>query len=202
MLPKWHSRYFHTKYAFSALNKLKGKVVDIGAGQGGITRALALSLPDLKFYACDNDYKKLEVFAGLRERIVLRRGDACNLPYKSRYFDAVVMFDVLEHLEDPPKAISEVSRVLKKQGVFHLVVPCEGDIWTIDGVINKLGINLKKDPIGHINQFTFRQVSNEFDTHGFKIKDVKYSYHFIYQVVSFLYFLRTKLLFKGLKRSI
>jgi 2-polyprenyl-6-hydroxyphenyl methylase / 3-demethylubiquinone-9 3-methyltransferase len=45
-------------------------------------------------------------------------GSGENLQFESGSFDAVVCCDVLEHVNDLPKVISEVSRVLKTGGIF------------------------------------------------------------------------------------
>jgi 2-polyprenyl-6-hydroxyphenyl methylase/3-demethylubiquinone-9 3-methyltransferase len=45
-------------------------------------------------------------------------GVAENLPYEENTFDAVVCFDVLEHVEDWKKVIGEIYRVLNKNGIF------------------------------------------------------------------------------------
>jgi 2-polyprenyl-6-hydroxyphenyl methylase / 3-demethylubiquinone-9 3-methyltransferase len=42
-----------------------------------------------------------------------------TLPYSSGSFDAVFCCDVLEHVQDLPKVIAEISRVLKDNGVFY-----------------------------------------------------------------------------------
>ncbi len=42
--------------------------------------------------------------------------DAHNLPFDDESFDIVLSVDVLEHLRDPRQAISEMKRVLKKEG--------------------------------------------------------------------------------------
>ena len=41
-----------------------------------------------------------------------------NIPFPSGSFDVVLCCDVLEHVYDLPKVISEISRVLKKDGIF------------------------------------------------------------------------------------
>jgi 2-polyprenyl-6-hydroxyphenyl methylase/3-demethylubiquinone-9 3-methyltransferase len=41
-----------------------------------------------------------------------------NLPYPDDYFDAVVCVDVLEHVADLNKVLTEVARVLKPGGLF------------------------------------------------------------------------------------
>ncbi len=46
------------------------------------------------------------------------KGTGEQLPYPNNSFDCVFCCDVLEHVNDLPKVISEISRVLKPQGVF------------------------------------------------------------------------------------
>ena len=46
------------------------------------------------------------------------KGTGENLPYANNAFDCVFCCDVLEHVQDLPKVISEIARVLKPNGVF------------------------------------------------------------------------------------
>jgi SAM-dependent methyltransferase len=43
--------------------------------------------------------------------------------FRDSTFDTVLMFDLLEHLESPHRAIEEVKRILKPSGVVYLTVP-------------------------------------------------------------------------------
>ena len=45
-------------------------------------------------------------------------GSGENLPFTNNSFDVVLCCDVLEHVQDLPKVITEISRVLKNGGVF------------------------------------------------------------------------------------
>jgi SAM-dependent methyltransferase len=47
-----------------------------------------------------------------------RSVDLSELPYSESYFDAVVAFGVVEHLEHPADLVGEIKRVLKKDGVL------------------------------------------------------------------------------------
>ena len=49
--------------------------------------------------------------------------DACQLPYENNMFDIVAAFDVIEHIEDDQRAISEILRVLKPGGQLIFTVP-------------------------------------------------------------------------------
>jgi SAM-dependent methyltransferase len=50
-------------------------------------------------------------------------GDARRLPFDDRAFDAVTLFDVLEHIEDDALAAREALRVTRPQGVVLVSTP-------------------------------------------------------------------------------
>ena len=50
--------------------------------------------------------------------ITYDQGTGEQLPYADESFDSVFCCDVLEHVRDLPKVISEISRVLKPNGIF------------------------------------------------------------------------------------
>ncbi len=49
--------------------------------------------------------------------------DITRLPFRESCFDTVLSFEVLEYIMDTGKAISEISRVLKPEGLFIFSVP-------------------------------------------------------------------------------
>lgn len=62
--------------------------------------------------------------------------DMQNLSYEDNGFDFVISDQVIEHLEDPQKAIQESYRVLKKDGItihttcfINYIHPCPKDFW-------------------------------------------------------------------------
>lgn len=57
-------------------------------------------------------------------------GDLLNIPLTDGELDGVVLTEVLEHCEDPFKAISEVRRVLKPGGLLFVTSPF---IWSWHG---------------------------------------------------------------------
>lgn len=61
-------------------------------------------------------------------RLMLVQGDAMNLPFKEESFDVVTAFEVIEHLDDPQKALGQIKRVLKTGGVALISTP-RRDLW-------------------------------------------------------------------------
>jgi SAM-dependent methyltransferase len=49
--------------------------------------------------------------------------DVCSMPFPAESFDLVISFAILEHVEDPGQAVSEIARVLKKGGTaYHTII--------------------------------------------------------------------------------
>jgi len=157
-------------------------VLDVGCGNGEITSALLRVNKKLIIKGCDNNRTAKPPFP-------IVYADVHKLPFKNSHFESVLMFDVLEHIKEPKKVIAEISRVLKRGSMFHLVVPCEADLTTIDGWLKlAFKVNLKAKPIGHINQFKHKEILDLLKASDFEIGSVYYSYHFLYQLLSFMYF--------------
>lgn len=58
-----------------------------------------------------------------KDKFVFSLADATNLPFGDKSFDAVVSFDVVEHILDDKQFISEAFRVCKKGGYLVLGTP-------------------------------------------------------------------------------
>jgi len=50
-------------------------------------------------------------------------GDAPHLPFADAVFDTVLLFDVLEHLQQPDASLAEACRVLRPQGTLVARIP-------------------------------------------------------------------------------
>ncbi len=55
--------------------------------------------------------------------VQLEIGDATNLQFTENYFDMVFSYHSLEHIPNYKKALSEINRVLKKEGLCFFGVP-------------------------------------------------------------------------------
>jgi SAM-dependent methyltransferase len=49
-------------------------------------------------------------------------------PWPDHFFDRIVSIHVLEHLRNLPAALTEIRRLLKVDGTFDVVLPCEGGL--------------------------------------------------------------------------
>jgi SAM-dependent methyltransferase len=98
------------------------QTLEIGAGTGS-------HVP----FEPDGDYVALEASSDLAAQIPRRDGLSVvvadcesRLPWDDDTFDRVIAIHLLEHLYNLPAALDEVARVLRPDGVFAVVIPCEG----------------------------------------------------------------------------
>ncbi|MDP4039336.1 MAG: class I SAM-dependent methyltransferase [Candidatus Pacearchaeota archaeon] len=102
----------------SCAPKIKGVVLDVGAGTTPYKKLFKFE----KYITLDNhSYSGIDITADITKRIPLNNGS----------IDSVVCFQVLEHVKNPKKAVSEIHRVLKKNGVCllttHMAAPLHGE---------------------------------------------------------------------------
>lgn len=99
-------------YILKYLPKItKGKLLDCGAGQGEYKE-----LAELK------GYKYTGIDTEPRADFVTK-ADVCELPFNNNEFDVVISVDLLEHVKDHHKAVKEMSRVLKPDGLIIIHFP-------------------------------------------------------------------------------
>jgi len=113
--------YVRVPYFARHLN-ISGKILDIGCGGGLVTEELAVM--GFSITGMDMSENSLRQAGRHAEKSAVAldvnyvQGNALHLPFSDGSFDGVVISDVLEHIEDLPRSISEISRVLRPGGVL------------------------------------------------------------------------------------
>ncbi len=113
----------------SRFNLTEGKILDFGCGwgtdlifclkKGYNAFGIDVSKDKAKFHVLrvqTKNYPKIWL-----ERFILSEGE--DLPFKSETFDFVYSNQVIEHVKEPEKCISEIFRVLKKGGILYIRAP-------------------------------------------------------------------------------
>ena len=115
------------KYFEGNVNVSGGIILDLGCGFGGRTLAYQ-QLTGNTFVGVDIDSRAST--AGLQFARSMGSTDAFfaaavgeSLPFTSDSFDAVLCYDVLEHVQDLERTLAEVYRVLKPAGLLLTVFP-------------------------------------------------------------------------------
>ncbi|MFJ7209771.1 methyltransferase domain-containing protein [Streptomyces sp. NPDC098789] len=103
-----------------------GTAVDVGCGNGAWTQQLALCTGSTGQAVGVEPHHGLRAIAVRRAEQAASRarfvaGDALALPFSSRSTDVVWCERVLQHLDEPGRAVAEISRVLRPGGRVALL---------------------------------------------------------------------------------
>ncbi len=114
-----------------AVAGLSGRVLEVGAGTGGNFSRYPPSVTEL--VATEPDPYMLERArkraAGLERPVELHEAPAEHLPFEDASFDAVVSMLVLCSVNDTPRALAEIKRVLKPGGELRFLEHVRYDGW-------------------------------------------------------------------------
>ena len=102
-----------------------GTCLEIGCGCGVGARIINESFAPAAIHAIDIDVAMLKAAQKRRKRTAwldiplhLLTADAQELPFPDHSFDAVFNYGIIHHLENWQQGVSEIARVLKKDGTF------------------------------------------------------------------------------------
>lgn len=176
LLPKKYGAVERFNHGFPAGLPVKSgsRTLEIGAGLGEHAKYEDLTRQD---YHC-LEYR--EEFCEQLRKVVPPEQVWCGdiqtrQGWSDQFFDRVVAIHVLEHLPNLPAALTEINRILKTDGVFDVVIPCEGGLahrmgrkFTAERLFRK---HFKMDftPIcrnEHVN--TYWEIIDELRAAGFK----------------------------------
>ncbi len=105
------------------------RVLEAGCGVGAQTVTLASNSPNAQFVSVDICLESLEKARALADsnglsNVQFQLADIFALPFEEENFDHVFVCHVLEHLQDPVRALLALRNVLKKGGSITVI---EGD---------------------------------------------------------------------------
>jgi 2-polyprenyl-3-methyl-5-hydroxy-6-metoxy-1,4-benzoquinol methylase len=112
------------------------------------------------------DYSKeaVEIANKNYPNLHILEGDIYKLKYKDNSFDLVICSEVLEHLEDPQKALRELARVSRR----YILLSVPNEPWFYLFNYTQWG----KD-IGHINKWSRNKFIKFINLEGYKVISVK-----------------------------
>jgi len=110
---------------FAEVLPRNASVLDVGSGDGSLAAAILRQRPDVRIEGVD-------VLVRPSTAIPVREFDGTHLPFANGAYDAVMLCDVIHHIDDSMPLLREVARVAAR----HVVIKdhfCESrlDLWTL-----------------------------------------------------------------------
>jgi ubiquinone/menaquinone biosynthesis C-methylase UbiE len=155
-----------------------GKVLDIGFGNGYlIGRFARQNIGD--FYGIEISGDMLKAGVKRNNKFVnqgklhLSKGTALDIPFENSFFDSVYTVNTVYFWSDLDKGLSEVSRVLKRNGIF------------INAFYSKQWLDKIKYTQYGFNKYIKEELENALIHNGFKIyKTVEIKENMSYCIIS------------------
>jgi ubiquinone/menaquinone biosynthesis C-methylase UbiE len=153
-------------------------VLDVGCGAGNVLAGIG----NCNIVGIDlSEYLLLKCRERLNGRGYLGIADAQCLPFKDSSFDRVICSEVIEHVVAPTLLLSEIARVMKKDGIVIFTIPNESRIVILRRLIYFTGLSkiffknrneLAEDGSDDINEWHLHY----FDRANFKYMLSRYFY--------------------------
>lgn len=135
------------------------KIIEVGAGTGSVAGMLAAnSYTDI---SAGEIYIKGLHYASTNGITKLFQFDILRTPFKN-HFDAVGIFDVLEHFEDDVLALRNIYDMLKEKGTVIATVPAYQWLWSQDDTM-----------AGHKRRYSHGSIKTLFSKCGFEIMEIR-----------------------------
>lgn len=149
------------------------KVIEIGAGTGNVSRYLKLK-GYAKIAVGEMHFKGLQYAKsyGISE---CYQFDLLRSPFKKE-FNAICLFDVLEHIDEDVKALENIRKMLIENGHVILTVPAHKWLWSRDDLI-----------AGHKRRYTKSMLIDKLEKIGLKVIVSRY---FFISIVPLLFLRR------------
>ena len=139
------------------------RILEVGCGPGESTRRILEMLDTQHLEASEFEQRLVDLHAQFGFPVPLRQESVYELQREDDEFDAVMLLEVLEHLEDFEAALKEIFRVAKHHVVIS--VPRE-PIWrTLNFARGKYWSDWGNTP-GHINHWSSRGITELVGQYG------------------------------------
>lgn len=106
-------------------SKPNTKILEIGAGTGSHLNFEKSNVLD--YYALEHNKDLSNQITKSFPNVHTIEGDCQQkFPFPDAFFDRIIAIHVLEHLDNLTYTLEEVQRTLQNNGIFTVVIPCEG----------------------------------------------------------------------------
>ena len=115
--------YLRAREIKTLLRRSPARILDIGCGRANLLQAFQAQGDDC--YGVEHPQFQPPEVSGIH---FFTAKDLAELHFEENFFDAVVIWHVLEHLPQPFAVLDEIQRILKPGGVLAVAVPNFGSL--------------------------------------------------------------------------
>ncbi len=113
-LQRWFIQNFEETLGREVKKLNVESILDAGAGEGFTLEYLRLKNIGRRYEGIDFLKKAVDIGNKVHPKIKLKEASIYEMPFKQNSFDLVMCTEVLEHLEEPKKALKEIFGVSRK----------------------------------------------------------------------------------------
>jgi len=173
-------------------------ILDMPCGRGFYLNMFRY-VSDCKLVGADLDWDvmlKAQCNVGHLPNLALNHASIYQLPYADNTFDAVILSEVLEHLDDDYAGLVEANRVLKPGGIVAITVPNADYPFLWDPINRTLqhlfGVHIQHGPLAgiwanHVKLYSRDELYDVVKRAGFCVEEERafthHSFPFIHNLV-------------------
>ncbi len=139
------------------------RILEIGSGQGFNSYILSKN-KKTQVIGIDISAEDIRISKERYPHVDFRKMSAEALRFNGNYFDEVYAMDVLEHVDNINKVVSEANRVLKKDGRFIINIPH----YATEAILIKIRPTYFKE-IHHVRVFQENELDDLLKKNGFAV---------------------------------
>lgn len=143
-------------------------ILDLGCGEGITLERLLRKFPERQVMGVDCSLENVGICE--HHRLPVRCGNAYELDFEDHSVDCFLFMEVVEHLDDPQKALGEIHRVLRRGGLLLLLFP--NDLLFKAARLVFFKFKEAFAPSGHVKQWTPVEMRGIVERAGFEVQEV------------------------------
>lgn len=141
-------------------------ILDVGCGTGTTLNSLR-QLGCTNLQGVDDSVTAIEYCND--KTLPVQQANVYELPFSDNSFDIILAMDVMEHVPNEQRALNEIKRVLKDDGLLLITVPAFELLWSVHDDVNN-----------HIRRYTKKHTNKLLSSSGFSVLKTSYFNMFLF----------------------
>lgn len=146
------------------------KILDLGCGEGHLTDVIKKENQNYDVYGLDYAISAIDYAVEKFKGIDFVVADGYEPPYQDNYFDVVICNNIWEHVPDPLRLLSVISRITKDGGLLIISTPSRYRFGNTLRILT--GVGTKFVSKLHVTEYSVGQVKEQLKWGGYNVVKV------------------------------